>query len=324
MPIAEKVRFCTSTQTHINIGYEEVGPQDGSVILFVPGLSATCRMYDSQMTALLAAKGYRVITMDNRDVGESTNGGEKNWPQPWLYGLLAPTWMSPKPIYTLEDMARDAWAFLDRLKVKQAHIAGFSMGSKITQWMMLQQPTRVLSLCCGTGTTGGTGLSVSPLWVRWQLLQAPPKDADLSTLIDWKAKHVQKIFIPPKDEETAKQDYKLLCEHIAKAQERITYRLGSLRQLYAIVHETPGLREGLLKQMTEEVPILVFHGKKDLIFPADHAERAVEVFGKKNTKLVMIANMGHFMESKFYQTFADAIDDMAQRGLKRARPSGTA
>ena len=50
----------------------------------------------------------------------------------------------------------------------------------------------------------------------------------------------------------------------------------------------------------------------------------MEVFGKKNTKLVMIDNMGHFMESKFYQTFADAIDDMAQRGLKRARPSGTA
>ena len=323
MPVAKRVRFCPATNSHIDIGYESFGNEQDPTILLVPGLSATGRMYDVSFTTALAAKGYHVIAIDNRDVGESTNGGDKDWPQPWLYGLLAPKWMSPAPLYTLEDMARDAWALLDQLKIKFVNLVGFSMGSMITQWMLLQQPTRVRSLCCGTGTTGGKNLSSAPLWVNLELLKTAPKDADLDTYCAWKANFVQKVFMPPKDEEQHKKDHEFLCGHVKRAQERITYRFGTLRQVYAVVHDVPGRRENFLSQLTEPVPVLVFHGKKDLVFGEDHAERVVSIFGKEHTKTLMIDNMGHFMEPKFFPVFIDGLDDMVKRGMKKAASSAS-
>lgn len=297
-----KVRFCPATNTHIDIAYEDFGAPTAHPILLVPGLGATCRMYDDSFVHKLVAAGYRVIRMDNRDSGISSNGTDNKWADPWLFTLLTPSWMSPSPVYTLEDMARDAWALLDRLKIKHASLWGTSMGGKIVSWMALQQPTRVVSLISAMTSTGGAGLSSPPLWVQLELLKSPPQGATMEEIVAWKAKMVQKCFIPTKDEVQYKIDQEYVTNHIRHAQSRSTYRSGGLRQIYAILHGKP--REHLLKELTQ-LPVFILHGKQDLVFAHDHALRQKEIFA--NSVLHLVEDMGHFMEPKHMDGVVAAV-----------------
>jgi pimeloyl-ACP methyl ester carboxylesterase len=291
MPIATNVRFCPSTNTKIDIAYEEFGDQENHAILLIPGLNATCRMYDDKLVEKFVAAGYRVVRMDNRDSGLSSNGTDNNWGDPWLFSLLTPTWASPAPIYTLDCMARDAWALLDRLQIKHATLLGSSMGGQIAQVMTLQQPTRVTTLVSSMTSTGGKNLSSPPLWLQLEFLKSPPKDATHEEIVAWKTAMVQKCFVPTKDEVQSKHDHGLISQHIGRAQERSSYRQGGLRQLYAILHARP--REEMLKEL-KDVPVFILHGKQDLVFGIDHAERQKEIF--QNSVLHVVETMGHYKE----------------------------
>jgi pimeloyl-ACP methyl ester carboxylesterase len=76
------------------------------------------------------AKDYQVIALDNRGHGKS---GKPHDPK--KYGL---------------EMVEDAVRLLDHLKIKQAHIVGYSMGAIITAKLLTTHPDRFL-----TATLGG-------------------------------------------------------------------------------------------------------------------------------------------------------------------------
>lgn len=312
MPFETKVRHCPTTNTHIDIAYEEFGNPDDHPILLVPGLGATCRSYDDSFVNKLVAAGHRVIRMDNRDSGLSTNGTDSNWQDPWLVTLLTPSWLSPAPVYTLEDMARDAWALLDRLKIKYVTLWGTSMGGKIVSWMSLQQPTRVVSLVSAMTSTGGSGLSGPPYWLQFELLKSPPKNATIEETVAYRAAMVQKCFIPAKDEVQFKIDQAYVTQNIRNAQSRSTYRQGGLRQIYAILHGKP--REQLLKQLTE-LPVFILHGKKDLVFAEDHAVRQKEIF--QDALLHLVDDMGHWMEPKHMDGIVAAVSKHIDEAKKK-------
>lgn len=78
----------------------------------------------------LADEGYRVIALDNRGHGRS--------------------FKSHDPAdYHPEKMAGDAIALLDHLKIRRAHIKGYSMGARISAFVALAQPGRAASLVFG-------------------------------------------------------------------------------------------------------------------------------------------------------------------------------
>jgi pimeloyl-ACP methyl ester carboxylesterase len=79
------------------------------------------------------AKTHRVIAYDNRGHGKSGKPTD-----PKKYGL---------------EMVEDAVRLLDHLKIKKAHVVGYSMGAILTGKLLATHPDRLLS-----ATLGGAGI----------------------------------------------------------------------------------------------------------------------------------------------------------------------
>jgi len=107
----------------IRLHYEVLGRSGATPVLMIQGLGADKHGWDMQRLPL--ALHYRVIALDNRGAGRSDK---------------------PFGHYSLEQMADDAIAVLDRVGVEKAHIVGASMGGAITQIIGLKYPERVMSL----------------------------------------------------------------------------------------------------------------------------------------------------------------------------------
>lgn len=105
----------------------------GEPVLLIHGFSVnTVVQWGMPGITKALAKDYQVITLDNRGHGRS---GKPHDPK--LYGL---------------EMVADQVRLLDHLKIKRAHVVGYSMGSFIVQKMATLYPERILSM-----TLGGAG-----------------------------------------------------------------------------------------------------------------------------------------------------------------------
>jgi pimeloyl-ACP methyl ester carboxylesterase len=116
--------------TGVRIAWDEAGA--GEPVLFVHGLG-----YDRSgwgPAPSLLADRFRVITFDNRGVGESD---------------------APPGPYTIAEMAADGAAVLDAAAVESAHVVGTSLGGMIAQELGLQNPERVDTLVLSSTTPGG-------------------------------------------------------------------------------------------------------------------------------------------------------------------------
>ena len=107
----------------VRLHYRETGRPGGPPVLLIQGLGADKHGWDLQRVAL--ATRYRTIAFDNRGAGRSDK---------------------PFGEYSLEQMADDAIAVLDRAGVDDAHVAGASMGGAIAQILAVRHPERVRSL----------------------------------------------------------------------------------------------------------------------------------------------------------------------------------
>lgn len=111
------------------IWYEEAGDPSGMPLVLLAGFGAQLIWWRDELCAALA--GFRVIRIDNRDVGRSK-----------LFG-------GPEDLdagYGVADMADDVVAVLDAAGVDRAHVAGHSMGGIIAQMVALGHPDRLASM----------------------------------------------------------------------------------------------------------------------------------------------------------------------------------
>jgi pimeloyl-ACP methyl ester carboxylesterase len=111
----------------MNIKWESQG--DGPAVLLVQGLGYGRWGWNPVVPGL--AERYRVLTFDNRGIGESDK---------------------PEGPYTARMMADDALQVLDEAGVERAHVVGASLGGMIAQELAVLAPERVdrLVLCCTT------------------------------------------------------------------------------------------------------------------------------------------------------------------------------
>ena len=65
----------------IELVYDTFGEPEAPPMLLIMGLGAQMIDWRDEFCAMLAARGFRVIRFDNRDVGESTRFDEAGHPQ---------------------------------------------------------------------------------------------------------------------------------------------------------------------------------------------------------------------------------------------------
>jgi pimeloyl-ACP methyl ester carboxylesterase len=115
----------------VKIRYTDQGK--GEPVLLIHGFGASVEGQWAIPGILKAlAKDYRVIAYDNRGHGKS---GKPHDPK--KYGA---------------EMVEDAVRLLDHLKIKKAHVVGYSMGAIITARLLVTHPDRLR-----TATLGGAG-----------------------------------------------------------------------------------------------------------------------------------------------------------------------
>ena len=142
-----KARLAGGASIHYEDSAEEHSDHAARpALLLLQGLGMQLIAWPEPMIARFLQRGFRVIRMDNRDIGLSSFFDEQ--PPPILRCTLSnllglPVGSVP---YTLADMADDAVAVLDACGVKQAHVMGASMGGMICQWMAVKHGSRVASL----------------------------------------------------------------------------------------------------------------------------------------------------------------------------------
>src|SRR5262245_65372914 len=128
----------------IDLAYEVCG--EGTPLLLVMGLGGDRQGWELVRPELL--RRHRLVLVDNRDAGESSEAGAG---------------------YGLGDMAADALAVMDHLGIERFHVLGASMGGAIAQHLALQAPVRVASLTLAS-TWARTDPFLAAIFAGWRLL----------------------------------------------------------------------------------------------------------------------------------------------------------
>ena len=271
----------------VEIEWQSFGDDRPETVLLVNGLGSQMTRWPEAFCEKLVARGYRAIRFDNRDTGLST----------W-----------PTQAYTLADMANDAVAVLDAAGVKQAHIAGVSMGGMIVQRMALDHPNRVLSMTSIMSATGAPG-SLNSTPEAAAVLNNPPPDpkADYDAFVAHGVRNARTIGSPSYPWTDEELRARVIAEH-----GRAFNPPGVARQMAAIRGD--GDRTAALRNL--KIPTVVLHGADDPLVQKVGGEATAAAI--PGAELRMIPGMGHDVPPALYDTFIDAIVTAAQRAKTTA------
>lgn len=162
----------------IDICYEIFGNETAEPLLLIMGLGAQMIHWDDAFCEQLAARGFRVIRFDNRDIGKSSHlaGGKRLTPLELL--KLRFLRIPVAATYKLIDMAKDTVGLMDALGIKSAHLVGASMGGMIAQEVTLSFPQRVRSLTSIMSTTGNPRVPPPTREAAAMLMAPPPRSKE--------------------------------------------------------------------------------------------------------------------------------------------------
>ena len=257
----------------------------------------------------LAARGFRVVRFDNRDVGLSTrmpSAGSLATTAMMARALLG---LPVRPPYTLDDMARDTVGLMDALGIGKAHVVGASMGGMIAQIVAIEHPERVKSLTSIMSTTGDRALPGPKGKVLRALLRPRPRDKAMAV------RRYMEMFrliggsgYPPTEAE--------LRARVERAVRRSYRPDGFARQLIAI--QTAPSRVPMLRRV--RAPTLVLHGSDDPLVPlAGGEDTAANIPG---ARLRIVPGMGHFLPEALVPLLVDEIAGHCLEGRGRGAKQG--
>jgi len=259
-------------------------------MLLVMGLGAQLIAWPEMFVERLTARGFFTIRFDNRDSGLST----KFEGMPDFMALLSGD-KSSAP-YLVEDMAEDAVGVLDELGLERAHVVGVSMGGMITQALVINHPSRVLSATSIMSTTGDVTVG------------APTGEAVSAMLRPAAANREEAIAASVASSKVISSpgfpfDIDLMTRRAAAAYDRSYCPEGTARQLGAIL-ASPDRTEGL-RQL--KMPFLVIHGEEDPLVTVSGGKATAAAVPE--ARLMLIPGMGHDLPEAKWDQIIDAIVD---------------
>lgn len=238
------------------------GPDDAPVLLLSNSLGADLSMWDPQVPAL--TEQFRVVRYDTRGHGRSP---------------------VPDGDSTIDDLADDVVALLDRLGVGLAHVAGLSIGGMTALRLAVREPERVAALVvlCSSACTGneqswrdradtarseGTGALADAVVGRWFTPDFAAANPDLVARM--------RATIAGTDD----QGYASCCAAIAGMDQR-----GDLAQITA--------------------PTLVVSGAEDQALPPEHQQVIAD--GIPGARLLTLRPAAHLANIEQAQQVTDAL-----------------
>ena len=286
----------------VELAVEECGSPRGEPLLLIMGLGGQLIHWPDALCAALAARGFRVIRFDNRDIGlsaECKRGVRINLQSTFVRARLG---LKIDANYGLHEMAADSVNLLDALEIPAAHVAGVSMGGMISQIVAGSYPQRVKSLCSIMSSTNHPYLPAPKPRVLWHMSGIGIRDHSREAVVERSVKFFQMVGSPgyPMPPEYRR-------ELSGRAYDRAYRPGGLLRQTHAIM--ATGSFESLLPQI--RVPTQIIHGLADpLVRPAGGQRSARLIPG---ARLELIEGMGHDIPAGLLPRWTELIAANAGR-----------
>jgi len=261
----------------VPFAYRELGPTSGVPVVFLHHLMAVLDDWDPRVIDGIAAQ-RRVITFDNRGVGAS--GGST--PQ------------------TIEEMGRDAIAFIQAMGLKKVDLLGFSLGGGVAQMVALQAPNLVRRMIlAGTGPRGGEGIDAITRVAVFAYIKAALTLSDARNF----------LFFPRTSEgkRAAKDYFARLRERTSNRDKPIAMqaRRAQLNAIRAAGRSAPDD----LSVITQ--PVLVANGDNDLMVLSSHSADMARRL--PNSELIIYPDSGHGAVFQFHAAFvAKALEFLAR------------
>lgn len=263
----------TTDVNGITLNYRIEGEGDETVVL-VNGLADDLETWAYQTPALLEA-GYRVLSFDNRGIGQSS---------------------MPDGPYTSRQMADDTAALVDELGLTDFHLMGTSMGGMVVQEFALEYGDRLKTLTL-SNTYAAPGPFCSRMFDLWADM-APEMGVPtvMRDVLLW-AFTVPFFEDPDRAEELAEFE-----KEMAAHPQPVDAYLAQLNVIQA--HDTTDR----ISQV--DVPTLVITGEQDILIPTMLTRRLYEAIPGSEWKTVA---GGHAAIWEFPDEFNAAFIDFLDR-----------
>ena len=220
------------------------GPVDAPVVVLSNSLGSTHRMWDAQLAEL--EKRFRVVRYDTRGHGRSP---------------------VPDGPYSIDDLADDLVALLDRLGVERARLVGLSLGGMTVMRVASRNPERVerLALLCT-----GAQLPPATAWTdRAATVRAEGTEAVAAAVVErwFTAEHLDshpdvRTGYEQMVASTPAKGYAGCCEAIAKLDLREQLSAISVPTLVIAGEDDPATPPAKLEEIAAGIP-----GAKLLVVP---------------------------------------------------------
>lgn len=251
----------------ITFAYRSYGKEGDIPVIYFNHLTANLDNCDPRIMDSIAA--YRqIISFDYRGVGATS--GEQGT--------------------SIQDMAKDAIAFIHALGYKQVDIVAFSMGGFITQELLLVEPDLVRKIIlAGTGPRGGEGVS--------DVVGLTYKDVfkGIFTFRDPKfylfftqnkvGKEAARDFLKRLEERTVNRDKKV----------KLSVLKNQLKAIAAWGHESP------TDLSVFKHPVLVANGDHDRMVPTPNSYDLAKRF--TNSEIAIYPDSGHGGIFQYHEEF---------------------
>jgi 3-oxoadipate enol-lactonase len=217
---------------NIDVSYNDEGPKEASVIIFIHGFPLNKSMWNKQLKSL--KEDYRVIAYDIRGHG-STDVGAID--------------------FSIDLFVNDLLGFMDALKIEKTIVCGLSMGGYIALNAIENHSTRFTALILSD--TNCTADSPEAIEKR------------MNTIISIKENGLEKFSNDLLPNLFAPESFKTNSEEIAAVKEMIV--TTSKQSLYNSLHALANRKETCSKLSDIKVPVLILVGEEDKITPIEVA-----------------------------------------------------
>lgn len=236
----------------INLFYEVQG--EGEPLLLIYGLAGRGNGWKLQIEAL--SPHFRVITFDNRGVGETDQPDEQ---------------------YSLAQMADDAAGLLDALGIQSAFVFGISMGGMIAQEFVLRHPQKVRKLALGCTHCGIKQCVPSPAWVTEIFKSLPGKSREQVV------RDCTPINYSPHTQQHNPQLIESFVPLFVENRQRLHAYLRQINAIYAF--------DAYDRLPQINTPTLVLAGKDDVLVPPANSKIIAERI--PGAQLIELPEAGH-------------------------------